>query len=129
MKQPNPLLEYCQSICEGDGISPRHEKSKEKSINYDNRRLCRQVQKLSQLAISELGLDNWSITHVKQKPNKSSLLLIIEPIATVSLSDCEHVINWLDTHKGKIRSIVANGINRKTVPALTIKLADEKDYE
>jgi hypothetical protein len=123
------LLECCASLCEGDGVSPRHEKNKENSIVHDNRRLCRQVQKLVRLAITELGLDGWDIVSVKQKQGKTTLLLIIAPVENSSFSECELTLEWLKVHQNEIRFIVANGINRKSVPALHFGLITETDYE
>ncbi len=128
MKSSNQLLECCASICEGDGISPRHEKNRENHVVYDNRRLCSQIKKLSRLAIAELGLADWDVIEVKQKPKKASLLLIVEPTISASTEECELAIKWLKANQGQIRSIVANGINRKAAPALHFKLADESDY-
>ena len=129
MKTSNKLLECCASICEGDGISPRHEKNKETAFSHDNRRLCRQVQKLVRLATAELGLSGWDITSVEQKLGKTSLLIKIAPTTEVSFSECEHTLEWLRTHQSEIRFIVANGINRKSVPSLHFGLTGEVDYE
>jgi hypothetical protein len=128
MKSSKKLLECCASICEGDGISPRHEKNKENHVVYDSRRLCSQIKKLSRLAIAELGLADWDVIEVKQKPKKASLLLVVEPTIPASTEECEVAIKWLKANQGQIRSIVANGINRKAAPALHFKLADESDY-
>jgi len=128
MKSSKKLLECCASICEGDGISPRHEKNKENRTVYDNRRLCSQIQKLSRLAIVELGLASWDVIEVKQKSNKSSLVLIVAPTTSASADECELAIEWLKVNQSQIRSIVANGINRKAAPSLHFKLADQSDY-
>jgi hypothetical protein len=91
--------------------------------------LCRQVQKLVRLAITELGLDGWDIVSVKQKQGKTTLLLKIAPTENSSFSDCESALEWLRSHQNEIRFIVANGINRKSVPALHFGLVAEADYE
>lgn len=129
MKTSNIKLTCCLSLCEGDGISPRHEKNKEQNNVYDNRRLCRQVQKLTHLAIQELGLDGWDIINVQQKAGKTSLLLTIAPTQDSSLLYGEQVLTWLKEHQQQIRFIVANGINRKSVPALHFGLALGGNYE
>lgn len=129
MNTSNEILQCCASLCEGDGVSPRHEKNKEISIIHDNRRLCRQVQKLARLAISELGLDGWDIVYVKQKPSKTTLLLTIAPTKVASFSECEQVLKWLRDHQHEIRFIVAGGINRKSVPVLHFGLVAEVNDE
>lgn len=129
MNTSKNILECCASLCEGDGISPRHEKNKENSVVHDNRRLCRQVQKLVRLAITELSLDGWDIVSVKQKQGKTTLLLTIAPTENSSFSECELALEWLRNHQNEIRFIVANGINRKSVPALHFGLVAEADYE
>ena len=119
MKSSKNLLECCTSICDGDGISPRHEKNKENHSGYDNRRLCRQVQKLSRLALFELGMEGcWDIIHVRQKPGKATLLLTVAPTDKASLIECEQALEWLKQHQSDIRTRVAQGINRKVVPML-----------
>ncbi len=123
------ILECCASLCEGDGVSPRHEKNEENAVVHDNRRLCRQVQKLVHLAITELGLDGWDIVNVKQKQGKTTLLLAIAPTTHSSFSECEQALEWLRDHQNEIRFIVANGINRKSVPSLHFGLVTEPDYE
>ena len=55
-------------------------------------------------------------------------MLIVEPTIAASTEECELAIKWLKANQGQIRSIVANGINRKAAPALHFKLADESDY-
>ncbi len=129
MKSSKHLLQCCTSICEGDGVSPRHEKNKANHSTYDNRRLCRQVQKLSRLAIAELGLTNWDITQVKQKHNKNSLFISVAPIWPASFDECEQAITWLKQNQSRIRTIIANGINRKSVPMLHFLLAEDTGYE
>ena len=129
MNTSKKLLECCASLREGDGVSPRHEKNKEKQVIHDNRRLCRQVQKISRLAISELGMEGWDIVNVKQKTGKTTLLLVVAPTTPSSLAECELALGWLKAHHNEIRCIVANGINRKSVPILHFGLASEVDYE
>lgn len=129
MKSSKNLLECCASICEGDGIPPRYEINKQNHVIYDNQRLCSQVQKLARIAIVELGLYSWDVISVKQKSKKASLLLVVAPTTSASVDECEQAMTWLKENQSGIRGIVANGINRKSVPMLHFKLAEEADYE
>lgn len=129
MKTSKNLLNYCTSICDGDGISPRHEKNQETKMIFDNTKLCHQIQKLSRLAIAELGLGSWDIIKVTQRKRKTSMLLIAAPTTNSTVDECELAIKWLKSHQSEIRNIIANGITRKAVPALHFKLAEQKDYD
>ena len=112
MNSSEHLLSCCASLCEGDGISPRHEKNKENKPQSDNKRLCRRVHKIVRLAIVELGLDGWDIAHVKPHTNGASLVLEIEPTRVVSVEQYAEVIIWFKQHQGAIRTNVAQDIHQ-----------------
>jgi ribosome-binding factor A len=125
MNSSEYLLSCCASLCEGDGISPRHEKNRENKPQSDNKRLCKRVHRIVRLAIVELGLDGWDVVNVKPYNNSSSLVLEITPTRITNAEQCSEVITWFQQHQGRIRTIVAQAIHRKNVPSLHIELARE----
>lgn len=126
MKDSSNVLKLCGSLCEGDGISPRHEKRRENKNTSlsDNKRLCRQVQKVTRLVLSELGLDGWDIAAVSQMPGKSVLEVKMVPLELVSGEMANQTLAWLKHHQGKIRAEIAKSIHRKQVPVLHFELGE-----
>ena len=120
MNSSKNLLSCCTSLCEGDGISPRHEKERENKGKTDNKRLCRQVHKIARIAIVELGLEGWDIAYVTSHPNGASMLLFMEPIGNANVDKIGGLLAWFKQHHGTLRTIVAHGIHRKHVPTLQI---------
>lgn len=124
MKTSKQILTCCASIQEGDGISPRHEKKYEQNRTFDNRRLCRQIQKTVRLAIAELGLSDWDAAEVCQVAGKAVLQVKMVPVYAVSRTQCQDVMAWLNHHQGAIRTRVAGSIHRKTVPSMHFLLGE-----
>ncbi|TDF37209.1 hypothetical protein EYS14_13705 [Alteromonadaceae bacterium M269] len=120
MNSSKNLLSCCASICEGDGISPRHEKERGNKGKTDNKRLCRQVHKIVRMAIVELGLEGWDIAHVTSHQNGTSMLLCMEPIGSTQSDKIDNLLAWFKQHQGALRAIIAHGIHRKHVPTLQI---------
>lgn len=126
MKKNQDILTLCSSVCEGDGVSPRREKRREINLNIqlDNRRLCRQVQKVVRLVIAELGLNGWDAAEVSQLSGKSVMQVKMVPIDIAESGSGVVILQWLNQHQGVIRAKIADSIHRKQVPVLHFELGE-----
>ena len=130
MKSSKEILKYCASICEGDGVSPRLEKTAQQFSKQNNQRLCRQAQKWIHYSIQELGLHQWTVQRVKMSDNRAAFIIELVPLQPVNLSEVQQVHRWLQSNQGQIRSVVAEGLHRKSVPSFNFQiLMEDEDYE
>lgn len=116
----------CADFRDGDGVDPRLEKNTElkKHLNtLSSARLCRQVQKLARLALSELGVIDWDVTNVEESSKGTSLLLEVEPLTENSVESALQAVAKMKRLQPQIRQIIAEGISRKTVPAIRFVLS------
>lgn len=132
MKNKKHNKNLCADFRDGDGVDPRLEKRtelKNEVKTISSTRLCRQVHKLSRLALSELGVMDWDITYVRESSKGASLILEVEPLLDISLESALEVVSKLKQLQPQMRQMIAQGISRKNVPSLKFELSGGRIYE
>lgn len=125
----------CDELREGDGIDPRHVKSgrnnREKK-NYQDSRLCRQIEKVLALLFSGAGYDDrfsgLYVESVKPEPDISCLLVSVYPLKHKSDLDPDSILMFLNSAKTYLRKEVAREINRKRMPEFKFRLIATPDF-
>ncbi len=113
----------CAELHEDDGIDPRFIRKKrynEKKHNFQNIRLCKQIERaLSLLFAGGSGderLTGIGVESVKPAPNMSCLMVTVFPVFRDPEPDPDMLIFSLESAKKHLRYEVAAEIRRKRMP-------------
>ncbi len=113
----------CAELREDDGIDPRFIQKNiynEKKENFQNIRLCKQIERaLSLLFAGGSGderLNGIGVESVKPAPNMSSLMVTVFPIFRDPKPDPDMLMFFLESAKNHLRYEVATEIRRKRMP-------------
>jgi ribosome-binding factor A len=120
------LLASCSQPGQGDGLDPRRDR-REGAGKVPNRKalqLCAQVARTLAGVFAECADDvlrDLAVQSVVPAPNTSRLLVTLAP----DRSETEHLTEHLRRARGKLRSEVAAVINRRRMPDLVFRIADQ----
>ena len=123
----------CDELREGDGIDPRFINNKYDRCgqNYQNDRLCKQIEKTLMLIFSgclmDSGFDGLFVDSVRPDPDISSLMVTIMPLYNDPLPDPEKIKLFLESVKGYLRNEVAQEISRKRMPDFKFSIKIEPE--
>ncbi len=112
----------CDELREGDGIDPRYldKNNINKRQNFQDKRLCRQIEKALIYLVSG-GLDDdrfegLFVESVKPDPDMSLLRVTVIPLTGDPLPDPDEIQFFLESVKGCMKNEIAREISRKRVP-------------
>ncbi len=122
----------CAEMREGDGIDPRFMKKNYDSSkqNYQNQRLCKQIEKTLTLIFSgclyDSRFDGLFVDSVTPEPDMATLMVTVIPLNDPQ-PDPHRIKLFLESVKGYLRSEVAHEISRKKMPDLKFRIKVESD--
>ncbi|MGV7220865.1 MAG: hypothetical protein ACQ9MH_05015 [Nitrospinales bacterium] len=125
----------CEEINPDDGVDPRKYFSKV-SKSYSNRKafqLCKEIKLTLNLTFAgelvDPYLQNLSVHDMKPIPNSADLLVILIWIGDWDYFDETEILSAVKKVYGYLRSEVARSINRKRVPAFSIRLLNPQEVK
>jgi len=126
LKQAKQL---CAQIGPEDGVDPRltnrgYHKCKR---DYKTQQLCREAQRMLSLTLGEMhssALEALDIVEVIAEGNGEFLRIIVATNDLTNESDELKIINALQQAEGYLRSIIAQSVKRKRIPALRFSVVN-----
>ncbi len=126
-------LPPCGELREGDGIDPRHIKNDDfnPKQNFQNDRLCKQIERVLSLLISgglqDERFDGLYVDSVKPEPDMSCLMVTVMPVLSDTIPDPDSIKLFLESVKGCLRNEVALEIRRKRMPDFKFRVKIDQD--
>jgi ribosome-binding factor A len=123
----------CDTLREGGGIDPRHVKYRtenEDKKNYQDNRLCKQIEKVLAFQFSGASYDDrfcgLHVDSVKPEPDMSCLLVSVYPLNIDT--DPDSILMFLNSVKTYLRNEVAIEIRRKRMPDFKFRIVANPDF-
>ncbi len=124
------ILRNCEAIGPEDGIDPREliRRATNSTDERKTRQLCRQVERTLSFVlggeVSDERLRDLMILSVDPAPHSNHLLVTMQTNAVVTGEQLIALEGILSSHKGTMRTAIANAINRRKTPDISLRVVN-----